>query len=64
VFRVPKYRFISDSEVFATKYGLNADTNLDSFDISVVEAPSILSAIELDVSAEDFRHFLKALHPR
>ena len=62
---MPKYRFISDSEVFATKFGLNVDTNSDASDISIVdEAPSTLSVIELDVSAEDFRHFLKALHPR
>ncbi|KAJ2918269.1 hypothetical protein MD484_g2133, partial [Candolleomyces efflorescens] len=67
IFRVPKYRFISDSEVFATKFGLNPDTPSESSDTfeGVGEAQSTSNAIiELDVGANDFRNFLKALHPR
>ena len=62
---MPKYRFITDSEVFATIFGLNQDTESESSDVSVVdETPPTLDTIELDVTAEDFRNFLKALHPK
>ncbi|KAJ2918301.1 hypothetical protein MD484_g2112, partial [Candolleomyces efflorescens] len=67
VFRVPKYRFISDSEVFATKFGLNSDSPSDSSDaFEVVDEtqPTSNVIVELDVSANDFRNFLKALYPR
>ncbi|RXW20425.1 hypothetical protein EST38_g5410, partial [Candolleomyces aberdarensis] len=30
LFRVPKYRFLADSEAFASKYGLNTDTDTGS----------------------------------
>ncbi|KAJ2918302.1 hypothetical protein MD484_g2113, partial [Candolleomyces efflorescens] len=67
VFRVPKYRFISDSEVFATKFGLNSDTPSDpsdAFEVVNEAQPTPNAVIELDVSANDFRNFVKALYPR
>ncbi|KAJ2930171.1 hypothetical protein H1R20_g6960, partial [Candolleomyces eurysporus] len=56
LFRVPKYRFLANSEVFASKYGLTTDTDTDS---EYADVP-----ITLDASADDFRNFLKALYPK
>ena len=64
---MPKYRFISDSEVFATKFGLNSDTPSDpsdTFEVVNEAQPTPNAVIELDVGAQDFRNLLKALYPR
>ncbi|KAF6761037.1 hypothetical protein DFP72DRAFT_1089646 [Ephemerocybe angulata] len=62
VFRVPKHRFMTDSETFATAHGLGF-TSLASEDDFSAENP-LLDAIHLDVTAHEFRVFLKALYPK
>ncbi|KAF6747343.1 hypothetical protein DFP72DRAFT_1075378 [Ephemerocybe angulata] len=61
IFRVPKHRFMSDSETFATTYGLDhAHGSEDEF---TAEDP-FLNAVSLDVTAHELRTFLKAIYPK
>ncbi|KAJ2918314.1 hypothetical protein MD484_g2132, partial [Candolleomyces efflorescens] len=60
LFRVPKYRLLAESEVFASKYGLATDT----YPISEYPDDPLVSATPLDVSADDFRNFLKVMYPK
>ncbi|RXW16406.1 hypothetical protein EST38_g9438 [Candolleomyces aberdarensis] len=53
-FRVPGYQFIEGSQYFSEKYNLNNTSNASAIDHVVV--------LE-DVTAEDFRTFLKLLFP-
>ena len=64
LFRVPKYRLVSDSEHFASKYALDAGgDNASEQEYTTVENPQ-LNAVKLDdVSADDFQSFLKAVYP-
>ncbi|RXW20424.1 hypothetical protein EST38_g5413 [Candolleomyces aberdarensis] len=63
LFRVPKYRLISESEYFASKYGLDGDSGSEH-EYGTVEDPR-LNAVKLDdVSADEFRSFLKAVYPK
>ncbi|KAF6746808.1 hypothetical protein DFP72DRAFT_1017083 [Ephemerocybe angulata] len=61
IFRVPKHRFMTDSETFATTYGL--DRAHGSEDEFTAEDP-FLNAVNLDVTAHEFRTFLKAIYPK
>ncbi|KAF5317082.1 hypothetical protein D9611_003654 [Ephemerocybe angulata] len=61
IFRVPKHRFMTDSETFATTYGL--DRAHGSEDEFTAEDP-FLNAVTLDVTAHEFRTFLKAVYPK
>ncbi|KAH6893980.1 hypothetical protein BKA70DRAFT_1117632 [Coprinopsis sp. MPI-PUGE-AT-0042] len=54
-FQLPLYRFVEESEFFASKYGLCDSPSRDGFATSV---------IDLDVSPKDFESFLKAFIPR
>jgi hypothetical protein len=65
LFRVPKYRLISESEHFSRKYALDRDTGSEpENEYDNVEDPH-LSAVKLDdVSAEEFRSFLKVVYPK
>ncbi|KAH6907084.1 hypothetical protein BKA70DRAFT_1286204 [Coprinopsis sp. MPI-PUGE-AT-0042] len=54
-FQLPLYRFVEESEFFASQYGLCDSPSRDGFATSV---------IELDVSVKDFECFLKAFIPR
>ncbi|KAJ2930149.1 hypothetical protein H1R20_g6957, partial [Candolleomyces eurysporus] len=64
LFRVPKYRLVSDSEHFASKYALDASGDSGSeHEYTSVENPQ-LNAVKLDdVSADEFQSFLKAVYP-
>ncbi|KAJ2930138.1 hypothetical protein H1R20_g6952, partial [Candolleomyces eurysporus] len=63
LFRVPKYRLISESEHFANKYALDGDSGSE-IEYGTVEDPH-LNAVKLDdVSADEFRSFLKAVYPK
>ncbi|KAJ2930170.1 hypothetical protein H1R20_g6961, partial [Candolleomyces eurysporus] len=59
LFCVPKYRFITGSEVFPSKFGRDGHVRSGPSDIVGVD-----DVLELDVGAEDFRNFLRALHPK
>ncbi|KAF6747349.1 hypothetical protein DFP72DRAFT_972543 [Ephemerocybe angulata] len=61
LFRVPKYRIMSDSETFAREHGLDQD-NASEQEYSSDDP--LLNAIKLDASVVDFRAFLKALYPK
>ncbi|KAH6893982.1 hypothetical protein BKA70DRAFT_1407471 [Coprinopsis sp. MPI-PUGE-AT-0042] len=54
-FQLPLYRFVEESEFFASQYGLCDSPSRDGFATSV---------IELDVNLKDFECFLKAFVPR
>ncbi|KAF6761040.1 hypothetical protein DFP72DRAFT_804333 [Ephemerocybe angulata] len=56
VFRVPKHRFLTGSEVFATTYGLDRAQGSEREDE--------LNAVSLDVEPHEFRIFLGALYPK
>ncbi|KAJ2930126.1 hypothetical protein H1R20_g6956, partial [Candolleomyces eurysporus] len=63
LFRVPKYRLTNESEYFASKYGLDGDSGSEH-EYGTVEDPR-LNAVKLDdVSADEFRSFLKAVYPK
>ncbi|KAF5317083.1 hypothetical protein D9611_003655 [Ephemerocybe angulata] len=62
VFRVPKHRFVADSESFATAHGLDFNSLASEDDFSA-ENP-LLDAVPLDVTAHEFHVFLKALYPK
>ncbi|KAJ2918285.1 hypothetical protein MD484_g2129, partial [Candolleomyces efflorescens] len=64
LFRVPKYRLISDSEYFATKYALDIGGDGDSeHEYATVENQQS-NAVKLDgASADEFQSFLKAVYP-
>ncbi|KAJ2922942.1 hypothetical protein H1R20_g14107, partial [Candolleomyces eurysporus] len=63
LFRIPKYRLISKSEHFASKYALDGDGGSEhEYDTA---EDSQLNAVKLDgVSADEFRSFLKAVYPK
>ncbi|KAF5317220.1 hypothetical protein D9611_003668 [Ephemerocybe angulata] len=63
VFRVPKHRFLTDSEIFATTYGLDRAQVSGSEDEFTAEDP-MLDAVSLDVEPHEFRIFLKTLYPK
>ncbi|KAF6761059.1 hypothetical protein DFP72DRAFT_30936 [Ephemerocybe angulata] len=61
LFRVPKYRIMSDSETFAREHGLDQDNTSER---EYSSDDPLLNAIKLDASVVDFRAFLKALYPK
>ncbi|KAJ2915774.1 hypothetical protein MD484_g4629, partial [Candolleomyces efflorescens] len=59
LFRVPKYRFVEESEHFCKEYDLDFKLEKEYG----VEDPHI-DVVQLDVDVNDFRAFLKVLYPR
>ena len=59
LFRLPKYRFVEESELFCKQYDLDF-----SLEKEYGLEDQQLDVVKLDVDVEDFRAFLTVLYPR